>query len=149
MRKYIKPELDIVKFDGVDVITMSDGSGGSESNPTVTLDPTETISPNPTGAQNPTENPLANPAEVHSSEPDNTAGTSGSTDDSTSTADTIASDGTSDEGDASGDVVPSGEGDASGDSASSEDAADTPVDEQPVEPAAEAEVVTGDMTTVE
>lgn len=137
MRKYIKPELDIVKFDGVDVITMSNGSGDSGSDPTVTPDPTETISPSPTGEQNPTENPLVTPAEVHSSEPDNTAGTSGSTDDSTSTADTIASDGTSDEGD------------ASGDSASSEDAADTPVDEQPVEPAAEAEVVTGDMTTVE
>ena len=140
MRKYIKPELDIVKFDGVDVITMSGGSDDSGSDPTVTSDSTETISPSPTGEQNPTENPLANPAEVHSSETDNTA-------------DIPASD------DASGDVVPSGDGDASGDSAPSEDApadaADTPVDEQPVESAAEAapqadaEVVTDDMTTVE
>lgn len=131
MRKYIKPELDIVKFDGVDVI-MGSGDITTGEDSTVTY-PSETISQTPTDDQaNSTPSQEASPlADPHSSETDNNA----------TPTDIPASD------DASGDSAPSVDAPA--------DAADTPVDEQPVEPAAEAtpqadaEVVTGDMTTVE
>lgn len=44
MRKYIKPELDIVEFDSLDVITMSDPSSTS-GEPTSTQDLVENDSP--------------------------------------------------------------------------------------------------------